>query len=79
MKFKEPYPLLRIKNETNIVRRNGRYIVILRQYQTFLGIRVWEDDWRILPARFLSKTQAADLENHIGEYLKGKYTPLCER
>lgn len=79
MKFKESFPLLRLKNETAIVRRNGRYMVILRQYQTLVGFRVWEDEWRILPARFLSKAQAAELENNIDAYLRGAYTPVCER
>lgn len=79
MILKKASRLLRLKNETAIVRRNGRYMVILRQYQTLVGTRVWEDSWRILPARFLSKAQAAELENNIDAYLRGAYTPVCER
>lgn len=79
MILKKASRFLRLKNETAIVRRNGRYMVILRQYQTLVGARVWEDEWRILPARFLSKAQAAELENNIDAYLRGAYTPVCER
>lgn len=63
------------RTEARVVKRDSRYFVIIRQYRQFLFWRVWQDAWRELPPRFLSKEGAADLAVNVVKYLKGKYMP----
>jgi len=66
--------MARIK--TNIIRRGKYYFVIIRPYASFLGIRLWwKSNWKELPERFLSKTEAAILAANVKPYLKGRYIP----
>ena len=63
------------KIETRVVHRDRYYFVIIRQYRVFLGVRIWEDKWRVTAPRFLSRKEAAALCLNIKDYLKGKYIP----
>ena len=64
------------RTETNIVHRGRYYFVIIRQYRKLLGFRVWQDVWRELPERFLSKAEAARLALNVKSYLRGRYKPV---
>ena len=67
------------KTETRVVHRGRFYFVIIRQYRSILGVRIWEDKWRETPNRFLSRTGAEDLCLNIKSWLKGKYKPVSCR
>lgn len=67
------------KVEAEVVKRNASrkplYIVIVREYRTILGRRIWEGPWKDTGCAFFSRTQAMKLKLHIKDYLKGKYKP----
>lgn len=68
-----------MKTETRVVHRGRFYFVIIRQYRSILGVRIWEDKWRETPYKFLSRQGAADLCLNIKRWLKGQYKPVSCR
>lgn len=68
-----------MKIETRIVHRGRYYFVILRQYRSILGVRIWEDKWRETQPRFLSRTGAVEMCANIKEWIKGRYQPVSAK
>lgn len=64
------------KVEAKIVHRGRNYFVIVQEYRSFLGLRIWQTGWRETPPRFLSRIEAEKLRRSIKAYLKGKYVPV---
>lgn len=63
------------KVEAKIVHRGRYYFVIVQEYRSFLGIRIWQTGWKETAPRFLTRIEAEKLRRNIKPYLKGKYTP----
>ena len=64
------------KVEAKVVKRaryKPTYLVIVREYVSFLGIRFWEGPWKDLRLRFRSEVEACALQQNIKAYLKGEY------
>ena len=70
---------MRKRIETQVVHRGRYYFVIIRQYRKILFWRIWEDVWRELPERFLSRTEAGKLAVNIDKYFRGQYVPKSAR
>lgn len=50
-------------------------MVKVREYVSFLGLRLWTGKWKDTGKRFVSRVEAARLALNIKAYLKGKYKP----